>query len=198
MSRSARNSVWINKFWVLWDNWCGHNSDGSNIHLFECEMAPDNNLEWASREIKIFTPHASFGKKEFMSKSQSSHLEIVNLIIISPPCRLKKVLHLHLDLKFWCFYLSARSPRPRPAHCGKDSSSQPSKPHFTSENFWWLFEPFHKIFTAQPELIQGSKISRNQWMGSGAPMRLWPSIIIHQFMMPWSLCAASHLLCGPG
>ena len=69
-----------------------------------------------------------------------------------------------------------------------------SRPHFTSENFWWLFEPFHKIFTAQPELIQGSKISRNQWMGSGGPRRLWPSIvIIHQFMMLRQLricCAA--------
>ena len=75
----------INKFWVLWDNWCGHNSDGSNIHLFECEMGPDNNLEWASREIKIFTPHASFGKKEFMSKSRCIQLKIVNLIIISLP-----------------------------------------------------------------------------------------------------------------
>ena len=74
----------------LRDNWCGHNSDGSNIHLFECEMGPDNNLEWASREIKIFTPHASFGKKEFMSKSLCIQLEIVNLIIVSLPCRLKK------------------------------------------------------------------------------------------------------------
>ena len=54
--------------------------------------------------------------------------------------------------------------------------------------------PFIKIFTAQPELIQGSKISRNQWMGSGAPRRLWPSIIIiHHFMMLRQLricCAA--------
>ena len=68
----------------------GTMADGSNIHLFECEMAPDNNQEWASCEIKIFTPHASFGKKEFMSKSQCSHLETVNLIIISLPCRLIK------------------------------------------------------------------------------------------------------------
>ena len=68
----------------------GTMADGSNIHLFECEMAPDNNQEWASCEIKIFTPHASFGKKEFMSKSLCIQLEIVNLIIVSLPCRLKK------------------------------------------------------------------------------------------------------------